>query len=55
MYPTGVNKTRILGPLVALWGEVSNENSLDGNLWPRAIVVAQLAWQNEKTKLANFV
>lgn len=28
---------------------------LDNNLWPRAAVVAHLAWSNEKEKLEYFV
>ena len=55
LFPTHVPKERILGTLAALWGEVSNENMLDNNLWPRAAVVASLAWTNEKEKLENFV
>ena len=55
MFPEGVKKERVLGALVALWGEVSNENTLDINLWPRATVFAHMVWSDEKPSLKDLV
>lgn len=48
LFPDGVDGQRILGASVALWGEVSNEDMLDNNLWPRSIVFAEMTWTDQK-------
>jgi hexosaminidase len=44
VFPAGVDATRILGAEVCLWGEVSNEDTLENNLWMRASAFAGRVW-----------
>ena len=47
LFPEGIDKNRIIGAEVCLWGEVSDEDSLENNLWMRASAFASRVW-NEK-------
>jgi hexosaminidase len=44
LFPEGVDKERILGAEACLWGETSNENTLDNNLWVRATALGARLW-----------
>ena len=44
VFPSGVDKNRILGAVACLWGEVSNEDTLENNLWMRATAFASRVW-----------
>jgi len=47
VYPQGVDKSRILGAIACLWGEVSNEDTLENNLWMRATAFASRVWSEK--------
>lgn len=47
VFPPGVNTSRILGAEVCLWGEVSNEDTLENNLWMRASAFAARVWSEQ--------
>jgi hypothetical protein len=36
VFPEGIDKSKILGAEVTLWGEVSNDDTLENNIWLRA-------------------
>ena len=48
VFPTGVEKSRILGAEVCAWGEVINEDTLENTLWPRASTFAARVWSEPK-------
>ena len=50
MFPEGVDKDRILGAEVTLWGEVSNEDTLENNLWMRSTSFATKVWSPQSMK-----
>jgi len=52
VFPTGVDKSRILGAEVCLWGEVSNQDTLENNLWMRSSAFAARVW-SEKTMILH--
>lgn len=49
IFPQGVDKSKILGAEVTLWGEVSNDDLLENNLWMRSTAFAEKLW-TEKTR-----
>jgi hypothetical protein len=54
-FPAGVAPERILGAEALLWGEVSNEETLDTGLWMRASAFAERVWSADKSSIANIV
>ena len=44
VFPSGVDRSRIMGAEVCLWGEVSNEDTLENNIWMRASAFAARVW-----------
>ena len=45
---------RVLGVEAALWSELSNEDTLDGKIWPRLLALAEKLWNPEpKEKMAR--
>jgi N-acetyl-beta-hexosaminidase len=47
VFPQGVDRSRILGAEACLWGEVSNEDTLENNLWMRATAFASRVWSEK--------
>lgn len=52
LFPAGVEPTRILGAEVCLWGEVSNEDIMENNIWMRSSAFAARIWSS-KTLLTH--
>lgn len=44
VFPDNVDPRRILGSVVCLWGEVSNQDTLENNLWMRAAAFSYRVW-----------
>jgi hexosaminidase len=55
LYPQGVDKNRILGAEACLWGEVSNEDTLENNLWMRSSAFASRVWTEKMLPLNEIV
>jgi hypothetical protein len=55
VFPTGVDRNRVLGAEALLWGEVSNEETLDTNLWMRAASFAETVWTDKRSTTAEIV
>ena len=55
VFPEGVEKERILGAEVCLWGEVSNEETLENNVWMRASAFAAKVWSSQTLSLEDLV
>lgn len=55
VFPTGVERERILGAEALLWGEVSNEETLDTGLWMRASAFAERVWSEQKSKTSDII
>lgn len=55
MFPKGVDQSRILGAVACLWGEVSNEDTLENNLWMRATAFASRVWSEKIQKTHEIV
>ena len=47
VFPQGLDRSRILGAEVTLWGEVSNEDTLENNLWMRSSAFAARVWSEK--------
>lgn len=47
IFPEGVDKSKILGAEVTLWGEVSNDDLLENNLWMRSTAFAERLWTEQ--------
>jgi hypothetical protein len=47
VFPEGINKDRILGAEVTLWGEVSNDDTLENNIWMRATAFGEKLWSDQ--------
>lgn len=43
-----VSSGRVYGGQVALWAEQTDEQTLDGMLWPRAAALAELFWGGDR-------
>jgi hypothetical protein len=55
LFPQGVNKTKIIGAEVTLWGEVSNDDLLENNLWMRATAFAEKLWTDQPQTIKELV
>ena len=55
IFPQGVDRNRILGGEVVLEGFLSNEDTLENNLWPRAAAFAYKVWTNQKIETYQVV
>lgn len=52
LFPQGVPQDKILGAEACLWGEVSNEDTLENNLWPRVAAFGLNIWSSVKMETA---
>lgn len=43
-YPPEIEKSRILGAEVTLWGELNSASTMDGRLWSRSSVFSERVW-----------
>ena len=50
-----VDSNRILGAEVTLWGEMSNEVTLENNLWMRAAAFGERMWAKERMNTTSLV
>ena len=55
IFPQGVDKSKILGAEVTLWGEVSNDDLLENNLWMRSTAFAEKLWTDIKRPIKDLV
>lgn len=55
IFPQGVDKSKILGAEVTLWGEVSNDDTLENNIWMRATAFAEKLWTNQTRTIHELV
>ena len=55
VFPAGVDQSRILGAEVCLWGEVSNEDTLENNLFMRSTSFAGRVWSSKILKTHEVV
>ncbi len=55
LFPQGVNKSRIIGAEVALWGEVSNDDLLENDIWMRATAMAERLWTDQTQTIKELV
>lgn len=55
VFPAGVDRSRILGAEVCLWAEVSNEDTLENNLWMRATAFASRVWSEKQLNTYEIV
>ena len=46
LFPESIKQDRILGAEATLWGEVSNEDTLDDYLWIRTSCLAERLWNS---------
>ena len=46
LFPPAIKSDRILGAEATLWGEVSNEDTLDDYLWMRASCLGERLWNS---------
>jgi hexosaminidase len=47
---TDLEKARILGGEIAMWGEFVNPENVDSRIWPRAAAVAERLWSPQEVK-----
>lgn len=50
-----IDSSRILGGEVILWTDISNENTLDNDLWIRSAAFAERVWSSTISDTASFV
>lgn len=55
IFPQGVDKSKILGAEVTLWGEVSNDDLLENNLWMRSTAFAEKLWTDKTRSIKDLV
>lgn len=55
VFPKLTLKSRILGAEVTLWGEVSNDDTLENNLWMRASAFAGKVWSTKTLPIVDVV
>lgn len=55
IFPQGIDKSKILGAEVTLWGEVSNDDTLENNIWMRATAFAEKLWSEQVRPLKEVV
>lgn len=54
-FPSGIDAQRIIGGEVTLWTEISNEGTLDNDLWIRSAAFAERVWSSFVDDTATFV
>jgi hexosaminidase len=55
VFPQGIDKSRILGAEVTLWGEVSNDDTLENNIWMRATAFGEKLWSDKVRTVKDLV